>query len=63
MPLIYIVMMLMIVGMALWMINNYVPMASSIRTILNVVVVLSVCVWILKAAGLWGVLTNYRLPG
>ncbi|MFN0168338.1 MAG: Thivi_2564 family membrane protein [Bryobacteraceae bacterium] len=63
MPLIYIVLMLIIVGMALWMINNYVPMASSIKTILNVVVVISVCVWILKAAGLWGVITNYRLPG
>ncbi len=63
MPLIHIVFMLIVVGMALWLINNFVPMASSIKTILNVVVVISVCVWLLRAAGLWGVVTNYRLPG
>ena len=63
MPLIYIVLMLIIVGVGLWLINTYVPMASSIKTILNVVVVVSVCVWVLKVAGLWGTVTNYRLPG
>lgn len=62
MPLIYIVLALIVVGMALWLINTYVPMASSIKTILNVVVVISVCVWVLKAAGLWGDVINYRVP-
>jgi hypothetical protein len=61
-PLIYIVFVLILVGMALWLINTYIPMAGSIKTILNVVVVLAVCVWVLKAAGLWGTILNYRLP-
>jgi len=62
MPLIYIVLVLIVVGMALWLINTYIPMAGSIKTILNVVVVLAVCVWVLKATGLWAPLLNFRLP-
>jgi hypothetical protein len=62
MPLVYIVLTLIVVGMAMWLINTYIPMAGSIRTILNAVVVITVCVWVLKAVGLWGDLVNYRVP-
>ena len=62
MPLINIVVVLIIVGMGLYLINRYIPMASSIKTILNVVVVVAVCVWVLQAAGLWGPVTSFRLP-
>jgi hypothetical protein len=61
MPLIYIVLVLIVVGMALWVINAFIPMARSIKSILNAVVVIAVCVWVLKAAGLWTPLLNYRL--
>jgi hypothetical protein len=33
---------LIVVGIALWLLNRYIPMASSIKTILNVVVVVAV---------------------
>jgi hypothetical protein len=36
-------------------------MASSIKSILNVVVVVAVVVWVLQAVGLWGHVTSYRL--
>jgi hypothetical protein len=62
MPLVYIVLVLLIVGMALWLINNYVPMAGSIRTILNVVVVIGTSIWVLKAVGLWNDVLNYKFP-
>jgi predicted membrane protein len=61
MPLIYIVLVLIVVGMALWLINTYIPMARSIKTILNVVVVIAVCVWVLKALGLWTQVLDYRV--
>jgi len=61
MPLINIVIALIIVGMGLWLINRFIPMASSIKTILNVVVVVSVGVWVLQATGLWGPLASFRL--
>jgi hypothetical protein len=62
MPLIYVVLTLMVAGVILWLINTYVPMAGSIKTILNLVVVVVVCVWVLQAFGLWQSVLNYRLP-
>lgn len=60
MPLVDIVIALIVVGVALWLINNFVPMASSIKTILNIVVVVSVAIWVLKAVGMWGRVTSYK---
>ncbi|MGA3258641.1 MAG: Thivi_2564 family membrane protein [Bryobacteraceae bacterium] len=60
MPLVNIVIALIVVGLALWLINNYIPMAGSIKTILNVVVVVAVAIWVLKAVGMWGRITNYK---
>jgi predicted membrane protein len=61
MPLVNLVVALIVVGVALWLINRFIPMASSIKTILNVVVVVAVAVWVLQAVGLWGNLTNFRI--
>lgn len=61
MPLLNIVVALIVVGVALWLINNFIPMASSIKTILNVVVVVAVCVWVLQATGMWGHMSSYRI--
>jgi hypothetical protein len=62
MPLIYIVLTLIVAGVILWLINTYIPMAGSIKTILNLVVVVVVCVWVLQAVGLWQSVLNYRIP-
>ncbi|HTR38990.1 MAG TPA: Thivi_2564 family membrane protein [Bryobacteraceae bacterium] len=62
MPLIYVVLVLLVVGIALWLINTYVPMAGSIKAILNVVVVVAVSVWVLQAFGLWNKVLQYRVP-
>ena len=61
MPLVNLVVVLIIVGIALYLINRYIPMASSIKTILNVVVVVGVCVWVLQAVGLWTDVTTFRI--
>jgi hypothetical protein len=61
MPLLNLVVILVIVGVGLYLINRYIPMASSIKSILNVVVVIAVCVWLLQATGLWGSVTSFRL--
>ena len=54
MPLINIIIILVVVGVALWAINNYIPMAAPMKTILNVVVVLVVCLWLLQVFGIIG---------
>lgn len=56
-----IVLVLIVVGVALYLINGFIPMASGIKTILNIVVVVAVCVWLLEAVGLWGTVRNFRL--
>jgi hypothetical protein len=61
MPLLNLVLVLIVVGVGLSLINRYIPMASSIKTILNVVVVVAVCVWVLQETGLWGSVSTYRL--
>jgi hypothetical protein len=61
MSLVNLVIALIIVGVALGLINRYIPMASSIKSILNVVVVIGVVVWVLQAVGLWGGISSYRL--
>ena len=49
---------LIVVGVVLWLVNTYVPMAASIRAILNVVVVVATCVLVLQAVGLWGAIVR-----
>ena len=61
MPLLNIVVFLMVVGVLLYLVNRYVPMASSIKSILNAVVVIAVVVWVLQAVGLWGGVSNFRV--
>lgn len=61
MPLINIVVTSILVGVALWLINRFIPMAGSIKTMLNVVVVVVVGIWLLRIAGLWGQITSFRL--
>lgn len=61
MPLISLVIALIVVGVALYLINTYIPMASSIKTILNVVVVVAVGIWVLQVAGLWNGISGYRI--
>ncbi|MGA3202869.1 MAG: Thivi_2564 family membrane protein [Bryobacteraceae bacterium] len=61
MPLVNLVVVLIIVGVALYLINRYIPMASAIKSILNIVVVVAVCVWLLQATGMWGSVTNFKV--
>ena len=61
MPIVNLVIALVVVGLALWLINNFIPMASSIKTILNIVVVVAVVVWVLQVTGLWGPVSSFRL--
>jgi hypothetical protein len=54
MPLLQVILTLIVVGILLWLINRFVPMAGSIRTILNAVVVIVVVLWLLNVFGLMG---------
>jgi hypothetical protein len=52
MPLMTVVITLIVVGVLLWLVNTYIPMAGSIKSILNAVVVIAVVIWLLFAFGI-----------
>ena len=54
MSLISIVIALIVVGVLLWLVNNYIPMDGKIKKILNVVVVIVVIIWLLQVFGVLG---------
>jgi len=60
-PLIQLVLVLVAVGVGLWVINSYIPMQSTIKRILNVVVVVVVIAWLLSVFGLIGDLSTIRV--
>ncbi|MCZ0810822.1 MAG: Thivi_2564 family membrane protein [Pseudomonadota bacterium] len=63
MSLINLIVTLVVVGVALWAINTYLPMDRKIKNILNVVVVILVVIWLLRAFGLLGDIGAMRVGG
>lgn len=53
MSLINVVITLVVVGLILWLINQFIPMDGKIKQILNVVVVIGVILWLLSAFGIF----------
>jgi hypothetical protein len=58
MPLVNIVLIIVLVGLVMWLINTYIPMAAGIKSLLNIVVFVVVLIWVLR---IFGVVTD--IPG
>jgi hypothetical protein len=61
MPLIQVLEVLVVVGVVLWLVNRFVPMQASIKSILNGVVVIAVVLWLLNIFGLFHSLARIRV--
>jgi hypothetical protein len=61
MPLLTILIVLIVAGVLLWLVNNYIPMDYNIKNILNAVVVVVVIVWLLKVFGVFVYLKDIHL--
>ena len=61
MPLIQLAVVLIVVGVLLGLVNRYIPMAGSIKSILNAVVVIVVVLWLLNVFGLLNSLSVIRV--
>ena len=57
-----IVVVLVVVGLLMWLINTYIPMAAGINSLLNVVVFIVVAVWVLQGFGLVGNIPGVHMP-
>lgn len=61
MPLIQLVMVLIVVGVLLWLVNRFIPMQGTIKSILNAVVVIAVVLWLLNVFGLFHSLSRIHV--
>ena len=61
MPLVQVLFTLIVVGVVLWLVNSFIPMAGSIKSILNAIVVIGVLWWLGNVFGLFHPLAHVRV--
>jgi hypothetical protein len=61
MPILQLLTILIVVGVLLWLVNNFIPMQSQIKSILNAVVVIGVVLWVLNVFGLFHSFSHIRV--
>jgi hypothetical protein len=61
MSLITVLVVLICVGVVLYLINTMIPMDRKIKNILNIVVVVLVVIWLLRAFGVFDTLGSVRI--
>ena len=61
MPLVQVCITLIVVGVLLWLVNRFIPMQGTIKSILNAVVVIVVVVWLLDVFGLFHSFSRIRV--
>lgn len=47
MPILTLILVIVIVGVVLWAVNAYIPMAPPVKNILNIVVILLLVIWLI----------------
>ena len=61
MPLLQVLLVLVVVGVLLWLVNSFIPMQGTIKSILNAIVIIAVVVWLLNVFGLLHNLSRIRI--
>ncbi len=61
MPLLHILIVLIVVGVLLWLVNSFIPMQGTIKSILNAVVIIAVVLWLLNVFGLFHSLSRIHV--
>jgi hypothetical protein len=61
MPLLQILIVLIVVGVLLWLVNRFIPMQGTIKSILNAVVIIAVVLWLLNVFGLFHSLSRIHV--
>lgn len=62
MSIVSLIVTLVVVGLLLWLVNNYIPMDHKIKSILNIVVVIFVVLWLLSAFGIISGAGSLQVP-
>lgn len=62
MSLIDLILGIVVIGVALWAINKWIPMEPRIKNFLNVVVIILLIAWVLYITGVFARLNTIRVP-
>jgi len=62
MPLITLVITLIVVGILLYLVETYIPMDATLKTIIRVVVIIAVVLWLLQALGVLQMASTVQVP-
>ena len=61
MPLLQVLIVLIVVGFLLWLVNRFIPMQRTMKSMLNVVAVICVALWLLNVFGILHSLSRIRV--
>jgi hypothetical protein len=61
MPYLHIFIVLVIVGVLLWLVDRFIPMQSTIKSILNGLVTILVVIWLVNVFGLMHYITQFKV--
>jgi len=61
MPLLQILLVLVVVGVLLWLVNSFIPMQGTIKSLLNAVVVIATVLWLLNVFGVLNSLSRIHV--
>jgi len=61
MPIFTLILVLVIIGVIMWAINQYIPMSAGIKKILNIAVIIAVILWLLSVFGVLPNVANIRV--
>jgi len=62
MSLLTLILLIVVLGFVMYLINRHVPMEPMIKNVLNIVVVIVLVLWLLRASGLFSSLNQPVLP-
>lgn len=61
MPILTVLLVLVVAGLIVYLINRFIPMDATIKSILNIVVVIIIIIWLLKVFGVWSALGSIKI--
>lgn len=56
MPIITLIIILAVIGLLMWLVNTYLPMAEPWKKILNIVAIVATIIWLLNVFGVFAYL-------
>lgn len=61
MSILTVIIVLVVVGLIMWAINEFIPMDARVKKLLNIVVIVFLVIWLLKAVGAFAFLSGHRI--